>query len=95
LFDDSRKFYAPGWTTQDRIADPKFISLTADGSQPDDLRLQADSPAVKGGVPIPSDWPDHLRATGGDAPDIGAIPLGGAAWGVGVEGRVPLFGAAR
>jgi hypothetical protein len=95
LFAASRKFYEPGWTTHDRIADPKFVSLAADGSRPDDLRLQADSPAVKGGQPLPSEWPDPLRADGDGPPDIGAIPLGGKAWGVGVDGRVPLFGIRR
>jgi hypothetical protein len=92
LFAASRKFYEPGWTTHDRIADPKFVSLAADGSRPDDLRLQADSPAVKAGQTLPAEWPDPLRGESGSPPDIGAIPLGGEAWGVGVDGRVPRFG---
>ena len=28
LFKDSRKFYEPGWTTNDVVADPKFVKLT-------------------------------------------------------------------
>jgi hypothetical protein len=95
LFAESRKHYEPGWTTNDRIADPRFVSLAADGSRPDDLRLQADSPAVKSGQPLPTAWPDPLRGEGDGPPDIGAIPLGGKAWGVGVDGRVPLYGNAR
>src|SRR5262249_11048872 len=61
LFEASRKRYAPGWTTQDRVADPGFVKLPADETAPADLRLQADSPAVNGGQPIPADWPDPLR----------------------------------
>jgi hypothetical protein len=90
LFADSRKRYPPGWTTHDRIADPKLVRLTADSS-PADLRLQADSPAVNAGQPVPADWPDPLRAADRGAPDIGALPQGSEAWGVGVDGRISLF----
>jgi hypothetical protein len=46
------------------------------------------------GLPIAEPWPDPQR--GGDAgnPDIGAIPFGAEVCGVGVEGRIPLFGGA-
>lgn len=88
LFADSRKRYEPGWTTQDRIADPRFVRLSATAA---DLRLQADSPAVNGGLPLPRDWPDPLRDADAGAPDIGALPLGAEPWGVGVDGRIPLF----
>jgi hypothetical protein len=85
LFVESRKIYAPGWTTQDRIADPRFVNGL------DDLRLQAESPAVNGGQPIPGDWPDPLRMKDAGGPDIGALPLGAKTWGVGVDGRLSLF----
>lgn len=88
LFQDSRKYHEPGWTTQDRIADPRFEAL------PGDLRLKGDSPAVKGGVAVPADWPDPLRQSDGK-PDVGALPLGAKAWGVGVDGRLSLFGERR
>jgi hypothetical protein len=91
LFQGSRKRYEPGWTTQDRLVDPKFVRLAADGSLETDLRLQADSPAVKAGQTLPAEWPDPFRA-GDKAPDVGALPLGAKPWGVGVDGRVPLFG---
>src|SRR5207249_3535195 len=87
LFADSRKRYEPGWTTHDRVADPRFVKLSADGGTPD-LRLRADSPAVDAGQPVPRDWPDPLRDTDQGAPDIGALPHGAAAWGVGVDGRI-------
>lgn len=91
LFKESRKFYEPGWSTQDRVADPKFVKLSADGLSCD-LRLQAKSLALNNGQPVPSDWPDPLRAADQGGPDIGALPHGAEAWGVGVDGRVSLFG---
>ena len=94
LFSESRKSYEPGWTTQDRVADPKFVSLATDRAKSPDLRLQPGSPAVNTGIALPAEWPDPLRTADKDAPDIGAIPLGTPAWGVGVDGRIPLFGEA-
>lgn len=94
LFAESRKVYEPGWTTHDRAADPKFVRLDTDETLPSDLRLRADSPAVNFGRPLPAEWPDPLRAADRDAPDAGMLPLGAEPWGVGVDGRVPLFGPA-
>jgi hypothetical protein len=82
LFEASKKIQPEGWTTQDRVLDPKFTSLS-------DLTLQKDSPAIDSGIELPADWPDELRKSG--KPDIGAIPHGVKAWGVGVDGRIPLF----
>src|SRR5207244_3005538 len=92
LFQDSRKRYEPGWTMQDRLADPKFVRLPADESLAADLALQADSPAVKTGQKLAAEWPDPLRGAEKEAPDIGVLPLGTKPWGVGVDGRIPLFG---
>jgi hypothetical protein len=89
LFADSRKRYEPGWTTQDRVADPRFVKLSAADV---DVRLQADSPAVNSGQSVSNDWPDPLREADKGTPDVGALPLGVEVWGVGVDGRVPLFG---
>jgi hypothetical protein len=91
LFAESRKRHEPGWTTHDRIADPKFVKLSADEAS-FDLRLQSGSPAINSGQPVPRDWFDPLRDSDMDAPDIGALPLGAELWGVGVNGRIPLFG---
>jgi hypothetical protein len=91
LFTESRKRYEAGWTTHDRIANPLFVKLSADDAAAD-LRLQADSPAVNGGQPVPREWPDPLRDADKGAPDIGALPHGAEIWGVGVEGRISLFG---
>jgi hypothetical protein len=85
LFAESQRHYAPGWTTHDRVADPRFESLRT-------LRLEAGSPAVNSGQPLPPEWPDPLRAADAGAPDIGALPLGATAWGVGIDGRIPLTG---
>jgi hypothetical protein len=92
LFKDSQARYAPGWTTHDTFADPKFERLPADEAEGADLRLRPGSPAVNGGRTLPAEWPDPLREKDEAEPDAGAIPLGVAAWGVGVDGRVPLFG---
>ena len=94
MFAASKKFYEPGLTTHDRVADPKFVSLSADAASPTDLRVQAGSPAVNTGQPVPPEWPDPLRAADKDAPDIGVLPLGVPARGVGLDGRIPLFGEA-
>ena len=90
LFAESRKRYEPGWTTQDRIVNPKFVKLAVDEPSPD-LRLQSDSPAVNSGQPISKDWPDPLRDADKGAPDIGALPFDTDVWGVGVDGRISLF----
>lgn len=92
LFAQSRERYAPGWTSQDRAVDPKFVSLSADDSAATDLRLQPDSPAIDKGLSIPAEWPDPLREFDPGQPDIGALPHGAKPWGVGIEGQMPLFG---
>jgi hypothetical protein len=91
LFEQSRTWYGPGWTTDDRIVDPRFVNLGVAGATPADLRLKADSPAINAGVPIPMDWPDPLRSAGQGRPDIGAVPHGTGPWSVGVDGRVSVF----
>ena len=91
LWDESKKHYSPGFTAHDRIVDPKFVRIAAD-SNAGDLRLNADSPAINSGMPIPVDWPDPLREVDSGEPDIGAIPVGAEVRGVGVHGRIPLFG---
>jgi hypothetical protein len=95
LFRASQKSYEPGWTTHDRAADPKFERLPATESEPADLRPRADSPAIDAGRTIPADWPDPLRAADKGKPDIGVLPLGADPWGVGVDGRLSLFGGIR
>lgn len=91
LFKQSQKFYPPGWTTHDRLADPKFVRLTNDTALPIDLRLESGSPAINSGQPIPTEWPDPLREFDGERPDSGAFPLGVEPWGVGVNGRLSIF----
>jgi hypothetical protein len=93
LFKESQKFFAPGWTTLDRAADPKFVNWQNDASQAGDLRLQEDSPALDSGESLPPDWPDPLRESDKGRPDIGALPRSVRSWGVGMDGRIPLFGS--
>ncbi len=90
LFADSRSHYEPGWTTEDRAVDPGFNLLSADSIV--DLRLQSGSAAINAGIPLPAEWPDSVRPLDAGPPDIGVLPFGAEAWGVGVRGRIPLFG---
>ncbi len=92
LFKESQQHYEPGWTTSDRIADPKFARLIVEAEAASDLRLQLSSPAINTGLAVPAEWPDPLRNSDVDQPDAGALPLGAEAWGVGIDGHIPLFG---
>jgi hypothetical protein len=92
LFAKSREVYPPGWTTQDYVADPQFVKLTANRAEACDLRLSSGGGALDIGVPVPATWPDPLRQSDAGEPDAGVLPLGASAWGVGVDGRIPLFG---
>lgn len=92
LFKASQEFYPPGWTTDDVVGDPKFASL-ADPAARSDLRLTKGSAAIDAGLAVPAKWPDPLRASDAGKPDAGAIPFGLEGWGVGVGGRIPLFGS--
>lgn len=92
LFRGSKKFYEPGLTTNDRVADPKFVNLSADRAAPCNLSLRPTSPAVDAGLPIAAEWPDPLRDADAKQPDIGALPLGAKPWGIGIDGRLSLFG---
>jgi hypothetical protein len=73
-FAADRKAYPPGLT-----AHPKF---PGEG----DYRTRPGSPLVDAGVALPADWPDPLREKDRGKPDIGALPLGVAAWPTGREG---------
>ncbi len=92
LWKDTQRFYEPGWTTNDTVADPKFARLAQDSTGPSDLRLTKGSPAIDAGQSLPATWPDPLREMDKGKPDIGAIPLGTSGWGVGVDGRICVFG---
>jgi hypothetical protein len=90
LFQQSRSYYPPGWTTDDHVGDPKFVRLV-DADSRVDLRLESGSPAIDGGVVLPAESPDALCEADDGPPDIGALPHGAEPWGVGIEGRLPLF----
>lgn len=92
LFEQSRKSYPPGWTTNDRFADPKFAAFSGDWRRPFDLGLRAESPAINAGVVTPSPWPDPLRKTDKEKPDLGAIPAGVVTGRIGVRGRFSILG---
>jgi len=91
-FMESMKDYPPGWTANDEYAEPRFKRFSPDWRDTWDLSLTDASPAVKGGVELPADWPDPVRVPGAKRPDRGALPLGMAPWRVGVRGRLSMFG---
>ena len=92
LFKESQKRFEPGWTTQDKFADPKFMDLPFDEKLPTDLRLQARSPAIHAGQKLPAEWPDPLREADKEGADVGIMPMSAKPWGVGVNNRISLFG---
>ena len=92
LFQQSQAMYSPGWTSEDRFANPNFARLTADPAEPFDLRLTPKSPAIAAGRPLTKNWPDPLPAADGAEPDIGALPAGVEPWRVGVNGRMSMMG---
>ncbi len=90
IFEDSKRFYEPGWSTNDEVADPKFVRFDESRA---DLRLSEISPAIDAGLAVPEEWPDPLRKEDKGPPDIGALPLGVQPWGVGIDGRISVFGS--
>ena len=92
LFKDSQRFYERGWSADDLTADPKFVRFEEDREKPSDLRLSPGSPAIDAGLTIPADWPDPLRERDKGKPDSGAVPADTEPWGVGIDGRIPVFG---
>jgi hypothetical protein len=94
-FEQSKLQYAPGWTANDRFAEPKFVTYGSDWRSPLDLRLRADSPAIDAGVAVPAEWPDPLRPRDAGRPDIGAMPLNIEPWHVGVRGRLTVSGESK
>jgi hypothetical protein len=66
----------PGWEASSVVGDPRFTRFSVAPASPNDYRLQADSPALGHGVPLPPEWEDPLRRADGARPDIGALPRG-------------------
>lgn len=91
VFTASKERYEPGWTANDRFADPKLTQFNADWRKPVDFTLQAGSPAYDAGMDTPTEWPDPLRGQDKGKPDIGPLPEGVPLWGVGVKGRFNPF----
>ena len=91
-FENSRSLYPSGWTAHDVVADPNLTTFEDDWRKLVDCRLESRSPAVNAGVTVPQAWPDPLRITDRERPDIGAIPFGSQAWRVGIGGRLTVFG---
>lgn len=88
LSEANKQYYPDGWDAHSLVGDPKFVSFSRNRHEALDLRLQADSPAVKAGIVLPAEWLDPLRPKDDAKPDIGAIPLGSEPLQVGIDGRV-------
>jgi hypothetical protein len=67
---------AGGTDPGDVYGDPRFVAFNADWREDTRIHLQAGSPAIDAGHPIPAEWPDPLRSYDRGAPDIGAVPFG-------------------
>ena len=92
VFEESKKHYALGWTSNDRFADPRFVRFSQAWKDAVDLRLSAESPAIDAGLTLPKEWPDPLGARDRGKPDVGALPVGAEPARVGVRGRLTQFG---
>ena len=94
VYEASKRKYAPGWTTNDKITDPRFASASSDWQMPVDVGPAQDSPAIDAGVAVAGEWPDPVRGSDKRDADIGAIPAGAEAWATGVNGRLDASGNA-
>lgn len=91
-FNESKKKYPPGWTTNDVWADPRLTKIAPEWQTGTDLRPGKGSPAVDAGVPLAKEWPDPLKVADKGAPDMGALPDGATAWRLGMHGRLDASG---
>lgn len=88
LSEFNKRGYPAGFGAHDFIANPRFVSFDAGPEAANDYRLEAASPAIGKGVPLPADWPDPLRPADGARPDIGALPSASGPPQYGVQGRI-------
>lgn len=84
----ARAQYPGGWDANTLMADPRFVSFSADSAAVNDYRLAEDSPAGGAGIELPEQFPDPLRPEDGGAPDIGALPTGAETLRAGRGGRI-------
>lgn len=75
-FEASKARYAPGWEANSIVADPMFAGVKLGAASDNDYRPRQGSPAIGGGVNLPTEWADPLRPADGKKPDIGALPVG-------------------
>lgn len=88
ISESNKKNYALGWDANSLKADPLFIKSDAAPATMNDYGLQSGSPAIGAGIVLPPELDDPLRPQDGARPDIGAVPAGQKAAGVGRYGRV-------
>lgn len=80
---ENKKTYPPGWASESVVADPDFLKFDRNPEIPCDFRLQSGSPAIDGGVVLPTELEDPLRPTDNSRPDIGALPRNAAMFAAG------------
>ena len=73
----------PAWEANSLVADPLFRAFSPEEAAKNDYRISQGSPAAGAGTVLPEEWEDPLRPANGQAPDIGALPLGAAPFAVG------------
>lgn len=61
------------WAEHSQVGDPEFMSFDVDQSESNDYRLRSTSPAMKAGVPLPTDMPFPPAASEMKHPTIGAF----------------------
>jgi hypothetical protein len=79
---------SPTWEAAAVLGDPKFVAFDRSADGVCDFRIQAESAARKAGIVLPAELEDSLRPTGGERPDIGAVPHGVDAPRYGRGGRI-------
>jgi len=80
---ENKNTYPPGWASESVVADPDFLKFDRNPEIPCDFRLQSGSPAIDGGVVLPTELEDPLRPTDNLRPDIGALPRNAAMFAAG------------
>lgn len=96
LFEKSRQKLrgASEWASHDTIADPGFVSYSADGREIADVRLKPDSPAATGGWQMVLPLPEKGKAVSIGSHHRGALAPKAEAWPIGMRGRFNVNGEA-
>jgi hypothetical protein len=79
---------SPTWEANSVIGDPRFVQFDSSPEAKCDFRVTENSDARGRGILLPAELEDPLRPTGGERPDIGALPYGSDLPRYGRRGRI-------